>query len=197
MGPEVGTGSTPGLGTGTGRRSAQSRGARMETGVAMRLGVTQGRALGGHPDASHAGGPSMGKSRRWPGRVRSLCTPAGRNARSDQIAGAVIGVAVDRAQCGARDHHKAAWPYAPAAQPRLRGTHSNESCGIYSRTPVTGLANGNGDRARRRDASNEEHRSRPPGSAGAFSRPARRPGAGHPGRLPGAAQLLDRLGTRG
>ena len=54
-----------------------------------------------------------------------------------------------------------------------------------------------GRRARRRDGARAEHRARPARLARPPRRPARRRPADRRGRLPGAAQLLDRLGARG
>ena len=69
--------------------------------------------------------------------------------------------------------------------------------GASSATPAIELAARHRRRAAGRDRPDGQHRARRARVAGAPGRPARRRAADRRGRLPGAAQLLDRLGTGG
>ena len=77
------------------------------------------------------------------------------------------------------------------------GITTTATHGRNSGTRATDLAARDGGRARRRDAAGEEHRPRRPRLARASGRAARRRAAHGGGRLPGAAELLDRVRTRG
>ena len=83
------------------------------------------------------------------------------------------------------------------ASGRATATTTTGTRGKNSGTPATDLAARDGGRARRGDRADAEHRARSAGLAGASRRPARRRAADRRGRLPGAAQLLDRVGARG
>ena len=83
------------------------------------------------------------------------------------------------------------------ASGRATGTTTTAIHGESSGTGATDLAARDRGRARRRDAPRQEHRPRRPGLAGASGGPARRCPAHGRGRVPGAAQLLDRIGARG
>ena len=112
-------------------------------------------------------------------------------ARRARAAAGAAPVLLEEREVGAR-----AAPGAARTSPasgRATATTTTATHGSSSATAATDLAGRRGRRVDRGDAARAQHRPRRAGLAGSPGRPARRRPAHGRGRLPGAAQLLDRV----